>query len=63
MIVQRADASVFMPNAETDPVFADTLRRVHKQGVEVIVYNCDVSTQGICIYRKVRAKIHQNYNK
>ena len=63
VVIQRSDATFFRPYAENDPVFAETLKSVQELGVEVIVYNCKVSTQGIWIHRKVRAQIHENINK
>ena len=60
LIIQRPDAVVFRPNAVTDPVFADTLKKVHNQGVEVIAYDCKVSTYGIWINKKIEVKIREN---
>ena len=59
LVIQRPDASVFSPNAVTDPVFADTLRKVHNKGVEVITYDCKVSTHGIWINKKIEVKISE----
>lgn len=37
-VVQRPDASLFRPREETDPAFADALRKASARGVEVYAY-------------------------
>jgi sugar fermentation stimulation protein A len=41
--VQRADGHCFAPARHIDPVYAETLAEVHKQGVEVLAYRAEVS--------------------
>jgi len=36
-VVQRADATVFIPNDGTDPEFGNALRDAHEEGVEIMV--------------------------
>lgn len=48
-IAQREDAQLFRPFEAVDPAFASTLRQVHKAGVEVHAYRCDVSLAKITI--------------
>ncbi len=41
-IIQRRDAKIFKPNAETDPAFASNLLKALKAGVTILAYNCKV---------------------
>ncbi len=56
-IAQREDARIFSPFKEIDPVFADTLRRVHQQGVEVHAYRCKVTLKQIAINEEITVEI------
>jgi len=40
-MVQRPDAHQFSPNADTDPEFADTLKKAAKKGVNLLVYTSE----------------------
>ncbi|MCL7486894.1 MAG: DNA/RNA nuclease SfsA [Desulfobulbaceae bacterium] len=51
--VQRADAARFMPARSIDPEYADTLYRVHDNGVRALAYLADVSPDGVTIVRKI----------
>ena len=57
IIVQRSDANVFSPNVVTDEVFAETLRRVSEQGVEVYAYTCKISLDEAIIMREIPIKL------
>ena len=46
-LVQRMDAVFFRPAAHIDPVYAKTLAEVHRQGVQILVYQAAVSPNGI----------------
>jgi sugar fermentation stimulation protein A len=46
-IALREDAQKFAPFDEIDPDFAETLRQVQAQGVEIHAYRCQVSTEHI----------------
>ncbi|SNZ14409.1 DNA/RNA nuclease SfsA [Hydrogenobacter hydrogenophilus] len=52
-VVQREDAKVFSPNAETDPVFAQMLKRFAHLGYEVKAYNCFVSLEEIKLKEEI----------
>jgi sugar fermentation stimulation protein A len=52
-VVQRMDCESFSACAELDPLFARTLDDVADQGVEVLVYACDVAQTGIAIARRL----------
>jgi sugar fermentation stimulation protein A len=55
--VQRQDAESFKPAAHIDPLYAETLAKVSADGVQVLVYQADVSPKEIKIARELRAKI------
>ncbi|MBI2856428.1 MAG: DNA/RNA nuclease SfsA [Chloroflexi bacterium] len=46
-VVQREDATAFVPNDGADPHFGETLRRAHAAGVEAYAYRCRVSIEEI----------------
>jgi len=49
--VQRLDADQFRPAARTDPVYAETLSQVHRQGVQILVYQAEITPQEMHIIR------------
>lgn len=51
--VQRMDATVFRPAVEIDPDYGNLLKRVHHQGVEVVVYDVSIDLEGICINKPI----------
>lgn len=52
-LVQRPDAYKFLPNAETDPDFANTLQKASKKGVNIRVYTAEI----VIPYMYLRKKI------
>jgi sugar fermentation stimulation protein A len=42
-VVQRSDGTHFQPAAHIDTAYAQALRSAHQQGVEVLVYEAEVS--------------------
>lgn len=46
-LVQRTDATKFMPAAHIDPEYAKVLRSASSQGVEILVYQAEVQPEGI----------------
>ena len=46
-VVQRTDCTEFATCHELDPVFATALDHAAEAGVEVLVYGCDVSVNGV----------------
>ena len=56
-IIQRNDATSFIPNWRGDPDFCKTLVSSVKQGVEVYAYACKVTTKRITIEREVEVKL------
>ncbi len=45
--VQRVDGYAFMPAAHIDPLYAETLRNAMSRGVQLLVYQAEVSPEGI----------------
>lgn len=46
-LVQRTDADLFKPAAHIDSLYAATLKEVHDKGVQILVYQAEVSPEGI----------------
>ena len=52
-VVQRMDCDRFQACADLDPVFAKTLGEVAAEGVEVLVYACEVDEQRVVLSRRI----------
>lgn len=52
-LVQRGDGKIFKPAKEIDPAYAQRLKEVHKNGVEVLVYQVDVQPNSLQIVQKI----------
>jgi sugar fermentation stimulation protein A len=52
-VVQRTDCHRFAPAADCDPKFAAALAEVQTQGVEVLVYGCDIDVGGVKLGRRI----------
>ncbi len=52
-VIQMKGVSYFTPNRETHPEFADTLRKVSQEGVQVLAYDCLVREEGFSIDSRV----------
>lgn len=52
-VVQMKDVRYFTPNAETDKKFADTLKQCHKEGVNILCLDCEVTPSSMEIRNKV----------
>ncbi len=52
-VVQRMDCDSFKACDDLDPAFAHGLAQAARAGVEVLVYACDVTTQGVRIARRI----------
>ncbi len=60
--VQRSDGQCFAPARHIDPVYAETLIEVQKQGVEVFVYRAEVNPEEVRITAPVKiCPIHPIY--
>jgi sugar fermentation stimulation protein A len=52
-VVQRSDGKIFRPAKEIDPVYSKRLKEVYKLGVEVLVYQANISPKEIIITHKL----------
>jgi sugar fermentation stimulation protein A len=52
-VVQRMDCDRFSACAELDPLFARTLDEVAGEGVEVLVYACDIDEQRVALKQRI----------
>lgn len=53
-VIQMKNVRYFKPNDETHKLFAETLRKVAKQGVKVLAYDCEVTPQQMDLSEPVR---------
>ena len=51
-LVQHPLGESFRPNWENDPLFSKTLNEAHENGVEILVYKCNNSLDGIKLIPK-----------
>ncbi len=51
--IQRSDARQFRPAAHIDPTYAETLTKVIKKGVELLVYQAEVTPESITINKAI----------
>lgn len=56
-VVNREDVESFAPADDIDPVYGDLLRQAEQAGVEILVYRCQVSPQGIKLHQRIEASL------
>lgn len=56
-VIQMKNVLLFTPNQEHDPVFSETLRKVHKEGVKILAYDCLVTENEMIIEEKVNISL------
>jgi len=56
-LIQRADATRFRPNEETDPDLAANLRAAHAEGVEIYAYSSKVTLEGVFLDRRIPVEL------
>ena len=52
-VIQRDDATSFAIAGDNDPVYFETFKKARKNGVEVIAYDCSLSTTAIKLAHKL----------
>lgn len=52
-VVQLKEAKYFTPNRKTHPEFADKLKEVQKEGVEIFAYTCNVTPNSISLLSQI----------
>jgi sugar fermentation stimulation protein A len=48
-VIQRSDGTIFKPASHIDPAYAESLKEVHNKGVEILVYQAEVTPESIDI--------------
>ena len=61
-LVQRMDAKLFRPAERIDPKYSQTLEKVHKTGVEILVYQANVQPEEITIKRVLPFELNHKTN-
>lgn len=56
-VIQMKGCRYFEPNAETDPVFAETLKKAADEGVEIIAADCAVTPNSMIIDEKTEVRL------
>lgn len=56
-VVQMDNVQYFMPNKDTHPEFAETLKVVSENGVQILAYQCNVTHESITIKNKIPVNI------
>jgi sugar fermentation stimulation protein A len=56
-VIQRSDGTIFKPAYEIDLAYGSSLKEVHKQGVEILVYHASVSPEKIGITTRIDYKL------
>ncbi len=59
-ILQMKGIRSFRPNDEMDPAFGDALRRASIAGVEVLAYDCDVTSSSLEVCRPVPVELTEH---
>ena len=56
-VIQMKGIRWFEPNDLTHPAFGETLRQVHKAGVNILAYDCKVTPEEITLDMPVKVKL------
>jgi sugar fermentation stimulation protein A len=56
-LAQRQDTWLFKPAMHIDPDYAALLKKAASVGVEILVYDCEVSENGVWIGKKLKWKL------
>jgi len=52
-VIQRSDGTTFKPAAHIDPAYAESLKEAHGKGVEILVYQAEVSPGSIVLKNEI----------
>ena len=56
-VAQREDCERFTPAGDIDPAYSQAMKEGARAGVEILCYNCTVSTTGIRISRRIPVEL------
>ncbi len=56
-VVQRSDCRLFAPAADLDPAYAQALKSAISAGVEVLCYDCDVTTAEVVLRKPLELQL------
>jgi sugar fermentation stimulation protein A len=62
-VVQRADCDRFQACADLDPLFARTLDEAASEGVEVLVYACEIDEQRVALKSRIPWAVASTVNR
>ncbi len=57
-LIQRMDAKLFKPADHIDPAYGRELRKAYRKGVEILVYDVSIDSEGIRLNRAVPFEVH-----
>jgi len=52
-VIQRNDGTIFKPAAHIDPAYTESLKEAHAKGVEILVYQAEVTPQSIVLKNEI----------
>ena len=53
-LVQREDVNLFKPAFDIDPEYSNALKDAYQNGLEILVYQCKLTTKEITVDRKLK---------
>jgi len=62
-VIQMENVEYFTPNQETHAAFAEALRRAAAEGVEILAYDCRVTSDSMMLNKSVPVRLADNINE